>query len=165
MGSSPGFRHIILLYYLHRKRTSMSILENIKTASVEARKAKAPSASLLVTLLSEVAMVGKNANRETTDAEAIAVVKKFLKNNEETLSRVSDAGVIATLGMENSVLVTFMPKQMTEADIRAAAGDLLASLGLSGPKAMGQVLKEFKQKYEGTYDGAVASRIVKELLC
>lgn len=143
----------------------MSILETIKSASVEARKAKAPSASLLVTLLSEVAMVGKNANRDTTDAEAIAVVKKFIKNNEETLSRVTDAGVIATLQMENSVLVTFVPAQMTEQDIRVAASDLVSTLGVSGPKAMGAVLKEFKQKYEGTYDGAIASRIVKELLC
>ncbi len=143
----------------------MSILETIKSASIEARKAKAPSASLLVTLLSEVAMVGKNANRDTTDAEAIAVVKKFIKNNEETLSRVTDAGVIATLQMENSVLVTFVPAQMSEQDIRVAASDLVSTLGVSGHKAMGAVLKEFKQKYEGTYDGAIASRIVKELLC
>jgi len=61
----------------------MTLMEQIKTAQVTARKTGAQEASLLTTLLGEAAMVGKNANRETTDQEVVAVVKKFVKNIDE----------------------------------------------------------------------------------
>lgn len=57
----------------------MTITEQIKAASLTARKARDTVASaLLTTLLSDVVMIGKNAGRETTDAEAVAIVKKFI---------------------------------------------------------------------------------------
>ena len=57
----------------------MTIAEQIKAASLTARKARDTVASaLLTTLLSDVVMIGKNAGRETTDAEAVAIVKKFI---------------------------------------------------------------------------------------
>lgn len=63
------------------------LIEKIKADSIEARKAKETvKANLLVTLLAEVTKVGKDkGNRATTDEEAIAVIKKFLKGVEETL--------------------------------------------------------------------------------
>ena len=66
----------------------MSIVTNIKAASLQARKDRnAPKAALLSTLLGEVQMIGKNnGNRESTDGEAIAVIKKMLNNTTETLN-------------------------------------------------------------------------------
>ena len=70
------------------------ILEKIKNASLAARKAKeALAATLLTTLYSEAVNVGKNnGNRDTTDAEAVAVVKKFLKGVDETISYLEKTG-------------------------------------------------------------------------
>ncbi|HLP27579.1 MAG TPA: hypothetical protein VK147_02990, partial [Candidatus Didemnitutus sp.] len=63
------------------------LLQQIRDAALAARKAAfGPAAEpqwrkdLLVTLLSEAEMFGKNeANRESTDEEVIGVIKKFLK--------------------------------------------------------------------------------------
>ena len=49
--------------------------------------------NLLSTLVAEAVMVGKNdGNRETTDAETIAMIKKFLKNVNETLALMEEMG-------------------------------------------------------------------------
>jgi uncharacterized protein len=143
----------------------MTILEQIKKESIVARKAKdAKASALLTTLLSDVSMVGKNAGRETTDAEAIAIAKKFLNNNNETISKISDSEAIADLQNENAILSKFIPVQLTEVEIKEKLTALLAELNIAGPKAMGALLKEFKARYEGLYDGAIASKFAKELL-
>jgi hypothetical protein len=58
-------------------------MEQIKAKQIAARKSGSADAGLLTTLLGEAAMVGKNAGRETTDQEVVAVVKKFVKNIDE----------------------------------------------------------------------------------
>jgi len=143
----------------------MILLAKIKAASIEARKARnAKASSLLTTLLSEATMIGKNAGRDTTDAETIAVVKKFLNNNNLTLAQVTDGETISTLNEENNILNKFIPVQLSEDDIKLKLTELISELNLTGPKAMGLLLKEFKFRFEGLYDGAVASRCAKELL-
>lgn len=143
----------------------MTLLEQIKQESLAARKARdTAGATLLTTLLSEVSMVGKNANRETTEAEAIAVVKKFLKNNNDTLARITDSDAIAALQSENRILEKFIPAQLSGIEIKNELLSIITQKSLSGPKSMGALLQEFKLKHEGKYDGATASKFAKELL-
>jgi hypothetical protein len=59
----------------------MSLIQTIKADQVQARKARSASASILTTLIGEAEMIGKNAgDRESTDEEVIAIIKKFIKN-------------------------------------------------------------------------------------
>lgn len=145
----------------------MSIVNAIREKSIVARKAKdADAASLLITLLSEVSMVGKNANRETTDAEAIAVVKKFINNNRETLGvalKLDEARANA-LVRENIILESFLPKQMSELELDVEIRKIILENSLTMPNQMGLVMKVLKEKFEGTYDAKTASAITKKLL-
>jgi len=145
----------------------MSILQNIKDASLTARKARESDKALsLTTLYSEAFMIGKNdGGRETTDSETIAIVKKFIKNIDETVSKFAYGDSRAQkFVVEKDLFSTFLPKQLDEADIRAELSILKVELNLTTPKDMGNLLKTFKAKFEGTYDGAVASKIAKEIL-
>lgn len=143
----------------------MSLLENIRQKSIEARKAKdAAAASLLVTLLSEAAMVGKNANRETTDAETMAIVKKFIKNNDETISRISDPTAIAALTAENAIMQQFLPAQLSGDELSSIVSGLIAETGSSTAKDMGRVMKLLKERYDGSYDSKIASDLIKSQL-
>ena len=74
------------------------LLETINQDRNEARKMKyTATATLLTTLYSEAQMVGKNdGNRETTDAEVVAVIKKFVKNIDETLSNLPETCLLYT---------------------------------------------------------------------
>ncbi len=151
------------------------ILENIKSNQIKFRKEKTEdssiAASLLTTLIGEAEMIGKNdGNRETTDAEVVAIIKKFLKNLEETLVHVSKQDNIQALQKKNilekekSILLSFLPKQMDEVELSQVIKSFIDELSEKNPKQMGKVLGKLKEKYSGQYDGAMASRITKELL-
>ena len=75
----------------------MTILESVKKAQLQARKEKrAVDASTLTTLIGEAEMIGKNdGNRASTDAEVVTVIKKFVKNIDETLTILSKDGLCA----------------------------------------------------------------------
>ncbi len=147
----------------------MSLLFTLKNEQLEARKSKdSVKAQLLTTLIGEAEMVGKNdGNRPVTDQEVIATIKKFVKNLDETIRIASDYrdGESADKAWaEKTILEQFLPKQLTEVELRNAMSQLITDNGLSGPKAMGVLMKDLKAKFEGLYDGKTASKIASELL-
>jgi uncharacterized protein YqeY len=136
----------------------MSLLQQLKDDQLGARKGKeAIKASILTTLIGESAIIGKNnGNRESTDEEVIAVIKKFIKNINETL-KVSES---ADLQSERDILSMYLPVQMTDDALRAVVSDLIKELN---QPSMGNVMKCLKERYNGLYDGKTASSIIKEL--
>ena len=133
----------------------MTLMEQIKEKQIIARKSGAADASLLTTLLGEAAMVGKNAGRETTDQEVIAVVKKFIKNIDETVSALSSRGQdAASFLAERSVLERFLPLQLTELALANIA---------QNHKSMPEFMKFLKENHAGQYDGKLASTVAKNI--
>jgi uncharacterized protein YqeY len=57
-----------------------------------------------------------------------------------------------------------MPKQMDEAEMRAAAEAAIRDTGASGMRDMGKVIGRLKEQYAGQMDFSKASGIVKSLL-
>lgn len=143
----------------------MSLMDTIRAAQVNARKAKdSATATLLTTLLGEAGSIGKNdGNRETTDAEAIAVIRKFIKNNEETAGYLSIEEQKAPYVLENQLLGTFLPTQLSDAELKSVIIKLKEELN-AGPKDMGKIMARLKVEHDGTYDGRLASTLVKEVL-
>ena len=134
----------------------MTLMEQIKTLQVSARKSgNHVEASLLTTLLGESAMVGKNAGRDTNDAEVVAVVKKFVKNIDETItalsSRNQDASVFLT---ERKVLEQFLPLQLTELALKSIAIKFTS---------LPDFMKFLKENHAGQYDGKLASTVAKSV--
>lgn len=133
----------------------MTLIEEIKQKQIAARKAGSAEASLLTTLLGEAAMVGKNAGRETTDQEVVAVVKKFIKNIDETVSALSSRGQdAASFLAERSVLERFLPLQLTELALVTIA---------ENHKSMPEFMKFLKENHAGQYDGKLASIVAKKI--
>ena len=128
-------------------------MEQIKTKQIQARKSGSVEASLLTTLLGEAAMVGKNAGRETNDAEVVAVVKKFVKNIDETVTALTSRGQDAsTFVAERTVLEQFLPQQLNATQLRYMASE---------QKDMPSFMKFLKENYAGQYDGKLASTVAK----
>jgi uncharacterized protein YqeY len=153
----------------------MSLLARIKADLERARtseKRDPDLISLLVTLYSESAIVGKNkGTRESTDDEVIATVKRFVKGLEECLSavrknvtpenKVSINTALMKANFELYVLTEYLPKQLTENDLKLIVSTFLTA---SPDSNMGAVMKYFKEKHAGQYDGGLLSKIVKEVL-
>ena len=144
----------------------MDLLDKIRADQIQARKNRnTTAAQVLTTLLGEAAAVGKTAgNRKTTDSEVVAIVKKFLKNYDETLSVVTNSIDIERIHYEKEIVSVYLPKQMSEEELKTAIVDIVEELGVNSPKQMGQVMGAIKSKFEGQYDGKLASSIVRELL-
>lgn len=133
----------------------MSLMEQIKTQQIAARKAGDPKASLLTTLLGEAAMVGKNAGRETTDAEVVAVVKKFIKNVDETIAALQARNqLFADFAVEREVLEQFLPMQLSEAALIEVA---------KCQENMPAFMKHLKENFAGKYDGKLAATVAKSI--
>lgn len=132
----------------------MTLMEQIKAKQIAARKAgNSQDASLLTTLLGEAAMVGKNAGRETTDQEVVAVVKKFVKNIDETVHALATRGQNAGAFLaERAVLEQFLPLQLTELTLQQKAKEFAS---------MPEFMKHLKENFAGQYDGKLASTVAK----
>ncbi len=122
--------------------------------------------NLLSTLISEAVMVGKNdGNRETTESETIAIIKKFLKGVNENIALLEEMGKDKSdAEKEKEILESLLPKQMDEAQMEKTVAEIIEKLPERSPKMMGQVMGELKKKYDGQYDAKTASTIVKKLL-
>jgi uncharacterized protein YqeY len=143
------------------------LIERIRADMMEARKGSdAVAKSLLVTLYSEAQRVGKDKrNGATTDEEVMGVIRKFAANAEET-QRLLQARGQNTINQtrELELLITYLPTQMTQEGLESAVRSIVSELGLSGAKAMGAVMAELKTRHAGTYDGKLASQVVKSIL-
>lgn len=142
----------------------MTLLTQIKAAQLAARKQRDTSTiAALTTLIGDIELIGKNAGRETTDLEAVAVIKKFIKNVEETI-KVADPTVIIELEAERDVYAHFLPKQLSREELTTELKSILVELNVALPKGKGPIMKTLKERFEGRYDGAMAAQIVSELV-
>lgn len=146
-------------------------LADIKAASVEARRTKSPNATFLVTLYSEAAKVGKDKrNGESTEDEVLSVLRKF-KVGAETIIEAATKQQgpkmleqIAQAQLEISIVESYLPKLMSEGELRNIITRLVLQLTEKSPKQMGAIMAELKRDFANEYDGALASKLVKEAL-
>ena len=65
---------------------------------------------------------------------------------------------------EIAVIESFLPQQMSEAEIAAAAKAAIAETGAAGVKDMGKVMTALRERHAGTIDMARAGAVVKQLI-
>lgn len=138
------------------------MLQQLKNDQLQARKNKeSVKAKLLTILISDAVMIGKNdGNREPTESEIIALIKKYIKNAEETLTYSDNVDTVQEL----AILESYLPHQLSDDEIWDIVREVSKELNLTEIKQMGLIMKHLKEDYDGQFDGAVASRIAKEHL-
>jgi len=102
------------------------------------------------------------------DAEAFAaVVRRAIKKCQEAAESYRGGGrpeQAAKEEREVAVLEGYLPKQASEAEIRAAVEAIAAAEGLAGPQAMGPLMKAALARLGAGADGKTVSRIAREVL-
>ncbi|NLH82703.1 MAG: GatB/YqeY domain-containing protein [Phyllobacteriaceae bacterium] len=102
-----------------------------------------------------------------SDGELAEVFAKLVKSREDSAKLYDEGGrpeLAAKERAEIAVVREFMPKQMDEAEARAAIAALVAELGAAGPKDMGRVMAALKARFAGEMDFGAASGLVKAAL-
>jgi uncharacterized protein len=151
----------------------MSLRQQLNDSMKEAMKSK--DAKRLATVRLVLAALKDRdiaARTETSrdllgDDEILSLMAKMIKQREES-AVAFDAGKRPELAAgereEIAIIRSFMPAQMDEAGVKAAAQTVIAELGASSIKDMGKVMAAMKERYAGQMDFAKASAIVKDAL-
>ncbi len=104
---------------------------------------------------------------ELSDADVVAVIEKMLKQRRDSISQYEAAGRQELADVEKfevGVLQTYMPQQLSEAEIDAAIAEAVAATGAAGPQDMGKVMGVLKPKLAGRADMGKVSALIKAQL-
>lgn len=107
------------------------------------------------------------ANGQIDEATEQKFLQKMMKQRRDSLDifeKQGRADLAAKEKEEMAVIEKFLPKQLSEAEIKAAVETIIASTGASSPADMGKVMGVASKELSGKADGKVISGIVKELL-
>ena len=104
---------------------------------------------------------------ELTDADVISVIEKMLKQRRDSITAFESANRTDLADIEKyevSVLQTYMPKQMSDAEISAIVDQVIADSGAQGAKDMGKVVSLVKPLVAGMADMGKVSGLIKSRL-
>ncbi len=108
-------------------------------------------------------------DQQTTldDQELLSLLQKEAKKRLESIHDYTAAGNPAAAAAEQAelgVIEAYLPAQATEGEIATRAQVIITELGLSGPKAIGAVMKEMMAEFQGRADGKLVNQIVRRQL-
>jgi uncharacterized protein YqeY len=107
------------------------------------------------------------ADAELTDTEALAVVRKQVKQRQDSVAAFASAGRADLEEKENqeiAVLEKFLPAELSEAELEQLVKEVIASTGATSRKEMGQVMGMLQQKVAGRADNRTLSQMVQTQL-
>ena len=123
--------------------------------------------STLRMLLTEIKNERIRRGSEVDEAGFVALVRKAIKQREDSVAQYR-AGhreeLAAKEEAEIETLRAYLPAQVEEGQIRAEIENLVAARGLSGPAAIGPIMKEMLARFGSSADGATINRIAREVL-
>lgn len=101
------------------------------------------------------------------DADEIAVLQRERKRRVEAAEAYREAAredLAEAEAKEAAIIETYLPEQLSDEELRAIVGDVVAESGASSPQEMGKVMSQVMPKVQGRADGKRVSAMVKELL-
>src|SRR5438477_7486597 len=140
------------------------ITEEMKNAMRAGEKERLATIRLI---LSAIKQREVDERIQLDDANVLSVIEKMVKQRKESIAQFEAGGradLVAKEQAEMAVLQTYLPAQMSEAEIDALIAEAVASTGAASIKDMGKVMAAVKAKAQGRADmGAVSARIKQKL--
>lgn len=148
-------------------RTELS--DALKTAMKARDQRSVSTVRLILAALKDrdIAARGNGNSEGIGETEIVEMLRKMVKQREESIALYEQGGRLELAEQEREeigVIERFLPKQMDEAETRAAVEAAVAELGARTLKDMGKVMGALKQSYAGRMDMAKAGQLVKAKL-
>lgn len=105
--------------------------------------------------------------RRLTEEEVQAVIASQAKQRREAIAEYSHAGrpdLAKKEEEELSILLSFLPPQLSQEELEAEISRIIAEVGASGPKDLGKVMKSAMARMAGRADGKVVQELVRQRL-
>ncbi len=131
-----------------RDRVRLDTLRNIKKVFLEAKTAP-------------------GANDTLDDADALKIIQKLAKQGREsaaTFAQQNRQDLADSELAQVAVIESYLPQQLSEAEIEAQVREIIAATGATGMKDMGKVMGMASKQMAGKADGRAISGVVRRLL-
>jgi uncharacterized protein YqeY len=140
------------------------ITEDMKTAMRAGEKERLATVRLILSAIKQ-----REVDERITldDSQVLAAIEKMIKQRKEAITQFDAGGradLVAKETAEIAILQTYLPAQMSDAEIDGLITEAIASSGAASIKDMGKVMAAVKAKAQGRADmGAVSARIKQKL--
>jgi uncharacterized protein len=142
------------------------VMEQLKTAMKEKNEAalrglRAIKAAIII------AKTAEGAGGELKEDDETKLLQKLVKQRRDSLDIYTQQGrddLAAKEREEIDVIEQFLPKQLSEEELKAALQQIIAETGAASPADMGKVMGAATKKLAGQADGKAISAMVKTLL-
>ncbi len=146
----------------------MSLKEQLLQDMKEAMKEKDTIRKNTVQLVrSGILQIEKDKQIELDDEGILDVIAKELKKRRDSIPDFEKSGrtdLLEGLNKEIEVLLGYLPKQLTEDEIKSIVEEAVAENGASTMKDMGKVMAIISPKVKGRADNKIVSGFVKQML-
>jgi len=140
------------------------ITEDMKAAMRAGEKDRLATIRLV---LAAVKQIEVDERITLDDARMLAVLEKLAKQRKESIAQFESGGrsdLVAKEAAELAVIQSYLPEQLSEAELDALIAEAIASTGATTIKDMGKVMGVVKGKAAGRADmAAVGARIKQKL--
>ena len=164
--------HPILAAFPNAEWTDM-IRDDIKAALIAAMKGGDKARTGTIRLVQaaiknrDIELRGAAGAPADDDALVVEVLQKMIKQRRESIAMYETGGraeLAAAEQAELEVIETFLPRQMSEDEAKAAIDAIVAETGAGSVKGMGRVMAVLKERHAGALDMSKASALVKARL-
>ncbi len=148
----------------------MELFNTISNDIKEAMKAQDKVALATLRNIKKVLLEAKTApgaNDTVSDADAMRIIQKLVKQGRESAELYSSQNrndLAQEELMQVAVMEKYLPKPLSEEEIRQEINNIIAELGVTSAQEMGKVMGTATKRLAGKADGRTISTIVKSLL-
>jgi uncharacterized protein YqeY len=140
----------------------------MKEAMKAGEKRRLSTIRLIQAALKDKDIEARGAGRgPATEDEILALLQKMIKQRQESITMYDQGGRPELAQQEREeaeIIASFLPKQMDDAETKAAIEVAIAETGAASMKDMGKVVGALRAKFAGKMDFGKASGLVKEML-
>ena len=167
---------IFFLYRSYPKSRKVELMElrsRINTAMKQAMKDKSTERLSTIRLINaaikdrDIAARTEGKENGVGDDEVLAILAKMIKQRQESAKTYEEAGRLDLSERELAeikVIEEFLPKQLTDSEIKSAVSEAITAVEAKSIRDMGKVMGLLKSKYAGQMDfGAVGAQVKNSL--
>jgi len=142
----------------------LKITEDMKSAMRAKETARLGAIRLLLAAMKQREV---DERIELSDADVLTIIDKMLKQRRDSISQYEAANrhdLADVEKFEMTVLQTYMPQQLSDAEISEAVAQAIAASGAASAQDMGKVMAILKPQLAGRADIGKVSGLVKATL-
>jgi hypothetical protein len=136
----------------------------LKEAMKAGQKRRVDTIRMITAALKDRDIEARGQGKTISDEDILGLLQKMIKSRQESQEIYEKAGrpELATQEAEEiAIIQSFLPQQLSEAEVEQAIGEAIAETGAASIKDMGKVVGALKGKYAGRMDFGKASALVK----